>query len=339
MQLRRHLVVAALEPPLAQLDEVLEGVAAVRRRELRQVDVAELDLERAALGDLERAPHRVLVAGEVERHLRGRLEIELVRVEVPVVRVLERVARLDAEERLVRVGVGGGEVVDVTGRDERQLRLGGELDELGVDALLHVEARVLELDVGALAPEDLRQPVEIRAGVGGPVLLERLADAAGEAAGERDQPLRVGLQQLPVDARLRVVALEEAERGELDQVRVALVRLGQERQVRVAARARVAVVGDVDLAADDRLDPLLPGLLVEVDRAGERAVVCERDRGHLELGRPGRERRDPARPVEDRVLAVDVQVDEVGAHGRAILGRDLGRGFVRCCLARKRVSA
>ena len=255
-QLRRHLVVAALEASLAQLDEVLERVAAVGSRELRQVDVAELDLDRAALGDLERAAHRVLVAGEVERHLLGRLEIELVRVEVPVVRVLERVARLDAEERLVRVGVGGGEVVDVAGRDERQLRLGGELDELRVDALLHVEARVLELDVGALAPEDLRQPVEVGARVGGPVLLERLADAPREAAGEGDQPLRVGLQQLPVDARLRVVALEKAERGELDQVGVALVRLGQQRQVRVAARAGVAVVGDVDLAADDRLDPL-----------------------------------------------------------------------------------
>ena len=153
----------------------------------------------------------------------------------------------------------------------------------------------------------------------GPALLERLADAAGEAAGERDQPARVALEQLPVDARLRVVALEVAERAELDQVRVAGVRLGQERQVRVAARARVAVVGDVDLAADDRLDPLVARRLVEVDRAGERAVVGERHRRHLELGRAGRERRDPARPVEDRVLAVDVQVDEVGAHGGAIL--------------------
>ena len=89
----------------------------------------------------------------------------------------------------------------------------------------------------------------------------------------------------------------------------------------------MAVVGDVDLAADDRLDPLLPGLLVEVDRAGQRAVVGERDRGHLELGRPGREGGDAARPVEDRVLAVDVQVDEVGAHGTAILGR-ASEGFV-----------
>ena len=318
-QLRRDLVVAALEPLVAELDEVVEGVAAVRGRELRQQDVAELDLDRAALRDLERAPHRVLVTGEVERHLRRGLEVELVRVEVPVIRVLERVARLDAEQRLVRVGVRGGEVVDVAGGDERQLRLGRELDELRVDALLHVEARVLELDVGRVAPEHGREPVEVGGGVGRPVLLERLADAAGEAAGERDQAARVALEQLPVDARLRVVALEVAERAELDQVRVAGVRLGQEGQVRVAARARAAVVGDVDLAADDRLDPLVARRLVEVDRAGERAVVGERHRGHLELGRAGRERRDPARPVEDRILAVDVQVDEVGAHGGAIL--------------------
>ena len=237
------------------------------------MDVPELDLDRAALRHLERAPHGVLVAGEVERHLRGRLEIELVRVEAPVIRVLQRVARLDAEQCLVRVGVGGGEVVDVAGGDERQLRLGGELHELRVDALLHVEPRVLELDVSVLAPEDLCQPVEIVARVGRPVLLERLADAPGEAAGEGDQARGVGLQQLPVDARLRVVALEIAERGELDQVRVALVRLGQQREVRVAARAGVAVVGDVDLAADDRLDPFLLRRLVEIDRAGERAVV------------------------------------------------------------------
>ena len=320
-QLGRDLFVTLREPLFAELDEIVEGHPPLGNRELGQVDVAELDLDRAARRDLERAPHRVFVTGEVERHLFGSLEIELVRVEMPVIRVLERVARLDAEERLVRIGVSGGEVVDVAGRDERQLRLGSELDELGVDALLHVEASILELDVGALAPENLRQPVEVGPRVGGPVLLERLADAPRETARESDQPLRVGLQQLPVDARLRVVTLEVAERGELDQVRVALVRLGEQRQVRVAARAGVAVLGDVDLAADDRLDPLLRGLLVEIDRAGERAVVCERDGGHLELGSPGRERWDPARPVEDRVLAVDVEMDEVGAHGRVILGR------------------
>jgi hypothetical protein len=117
------------------------------------------------------------------------------------------------------------------------------------------------------------------------VLLERLADAPGETAGERHDPLRVPLEQLPVDARLVVVALEVAEARELDQVAVALVRLGEQRQVRVALRLRLPVVGDVDLAAEQRLDSLVLRGLVEVDRAGERAVVRERDGGHLELGR------------------------------------------------------
>ena len=66
-QLGRHLVVAATEALLAELDEVVERVAAVGRRELRQQDAAELDLDVAALGDLERAAHRVLLAREVER--------------------------------------------------------------------------------------------------------------------------------------------------------------------------------------------------------------------------------------------------------------------------------
>src|SRR5262249_56499760 len=70
------------------------------------------------------------------------------------------------------------------------------------------------------------------------------------------------------------------------------------------------VAGDVDRAAERRLDALLLGLAVELDRPGHGAVVGEPDRRHLELSRAGRERRDPAGPVEDRVLGVDVKVDE-----------------------------
>ena len=310
MQLGRHPLVALREPLLAELDEVVERVAVVGHGELRQQDPAELDLDVAALGDLERAPHRVLLAGEVERHLLRRLEVEVVGVEPPVVRVLERVARLDAEQRLVRARVLVQEVVDVAGRDERQLPLFGERDEVRVDPRLRLEVRVLELDVDVVAAEDLRQPVELGLGVLRPALLERLADAAREAAGERDQARRVALEQLPVDARLVVVALEVAEARELDQVAVARVVGREEREVRVALLLRAPVVGDVDLAAEDRLHALLARLLVELDRAGERAVIGERDGRHLELGRPRGERRNAAGAVEDRVLGVDVEMDE-----------------------------
>ena len=181
--------------------------------------------------------------------------------------------------------------------------------------------RVLHLDVGVVLAEDLDEPVEVGGRVGGPLLLERLADASGEAAGERDQPLRVGLEQLPVDARLVVVALEVGRRGELDQVAVAGVVGGEEREVGVALGLGAAVVGDVDLAAEQRLDAVLAGLAVELDRPGHGAVVGEPDRRHLELSGAGREGRDAARPVEDRVLGVDVEVDERRFwHGTPILG-------------------
>src|SRR5205823_449670 len=76
------------------------------------------------------------------------------------------------------------------------------------------------------------------------------------------------------------------------------------------------VLRDVDLAADQRLDALARRLTVELHRPRERPVIGEGDRRHLELGRPRRERRDAARTVEDRVLGVDVQMDEASfSHG------------------------
>ena len=341
VELRGRGAVALDEALLAQLDEVVERVAAFRHGEARQPDPAELELDVAALGDLEAAAHGVLVSGEVERHLGRGLEVELLGAEAPAVRVLERVAGLDAEKRVVAVRVGRFEVVDVSGGDELEAAPLGELREAAEGGLLHVEPDVLQLDVRVVRAEDLRQPVELGLGVAVAALGERPRDAAGEAAREGDHPRREALEQLPVDARLVVVALEVAERAELDQVRVAGVVGGEERQVRVALRERAAIVDDVHLAAEDRLDPLLGGGLVEVDRAGHRAVVGERHGGHLELGRLPRERRDPARPVEDRVLGVDVQVDERGGHGRAIVvGRSAGqaRPFSpmsgRCALSR-----
>jgi hypothetical protein len=99
--------------------------------------------------------------------------------------------------------------------------------------------------------------------------------------------------------------------------------------VRVALSLRAAVVGDVDLAADDGLDAVATRFAEEFDRSGQRSVVGERDGRHLEFGRSLGERRDPARSVEDRVLGMDVEMDERrgfgSGHGRVILGTGVDR--------------
>ena len=217
----------------------------------------------------------------------------------------------------------------VTRRHQREPGLAGEPGQERVDPLLLGEPSVLDLHVDAVAAEDLDETVEIAGGVGRPVLLERLADPARQAAGQRQDARGVALEQLPVHARLVVVALQVAERRQLDQVPVALVRLGEQRQVVVPLRLPGPVVAEVHLAADQRLDALLPCLAVELDGAGERAVVRERDRGHVVLGRGGGEVRDAAGAVEDRVLGVNVEMDEGGVrHGKTILGsgQDGSRG-------------
>ncbi len=202
------------------------------------------------------------------------------------------------------------EVVDVARRDGRELGGPCQLDELRQDPLLHLEVRVLQLDVDVVAAEHLREPVELGARIRDAVLLERLADPSREAAGERDHAGRVPFEELPVDARLVVVALEVAEARQLDQVRVAGLIGREEREVGVALLLGVAVVGDVDLAADDRLDAGSLGRLEQLHGARHRPVIGERDSRHLELGGAFDEVGDPARTVENRVLGVDVKMNK-----------------------------
>src|ERR1700759_3354733 len=77
------------------------------------------------------------------------------------------------------------------------------------------------------------------------------------------------------------------------------------------------VVDDVALTADDRLDLLLAAGGEQLDRAVHDAVVGEAQGGLPELRGAGRERVDLARPVEQRVLGVDVEMGADGGHQTA----------------------
>ena len=217
---------------------------------------------------------------------------------------------------------------------------------------LDVEAVVHQLEEVVVAPED----VLVVGGdlAGGVVVAVAQVDLhlAGRAAGGADQALAVLGEQLAVGTRLLEEAVAPGADGEPEQVVHALGALREQRHVGVGAAGRdvvgAAVVevdalalepgdvrGEVGLDADDRLDAVGRGLLVELVGPEHVAVVGHGDGGHPQLGRAGSERLQSRRAVEHGVLGVHVEVDE-GVLGtcRHRRGALLESRFVRACSSR-----
>ena len=68
---------------------------------------------------------------------------------------VEVVARADAQQHVVRLGLLGVDVVEVVGDDERQADLGRQAQQLLVEPALLGEAVVLELEEEAVRAEDV----------------------------------------------------------------------------------------------------------------------------------------------------------------------------------------
>ncbi len=121
------------------------------------------------------------------------------------------------------------------------------------------------------------------------VLQDQLRDETAEAARRGGDALVVALEQLPVAAGLVVVAVEVRRARDLDEVAVALVRLGEHREVEDLVLGTLRAVearrvGEVALHAEDGLDVRRPRRLVEREHAVHVAVVGDADRG-LAVGR------------------------------------------------------
>ena len=256
------------------------------------------------------------------------------RVELEPFRVGQRRAGLHAQQHLVRLRVTGVRVVQVVADHRPQVQLLAELDQVAADPRLDVELVVHQFEEEVVRTEDV--PVV----GGGLARLVELADAqpgldlAGRAAGRRDDPLGVPLQQLPVGARLVVVPLKAGQRPEPEQVAQPVGVLGEHRHVGVRPAAGDVVLpavgpahpaaveprgtrGEIGLDADDRLDAGRDRLLVEVVGAVQVAVVGHRQGRHAQPVGLGEQVLQPRRTVEHRVLGVDMQMYErvTGAHG------------------------
>jgi hypothetical protein len=139
---------------------------------------------------------------------------------------------------------------------------------------------------------------------------ERFVDVAAEAGREADEAFGVLLKELFIDAGLVVETVEVAGGDELDEIAVAVLILGEEDEVVVAAGVGFVVVDDVEFAADDRVDAFGFGGVVELDATEEIAVIGHGNGGHLLLGCDVHELLDFAGAVEERVVGMAVEVNE-----------------------------
>ena len=171
-----------------------------------------------------------------------------------------------------------------------------------VGLLLSGEAVLLDLEVDVVRTERLDQVVGVGAGFGRSTFEQVLAEPRLKAPGEGDHAFGVRARSAHVDRRLAaLVALEEARRGELDEVPVAGRGRRQQRQMEPLQTPRGAprvVIDDVCLAPEDRLDPVLAAGGEQLHGAVHDAVVGQPERRLIEGRRARRKVVDLARPIQ-----------------------------------------
>ncbi len=313
------LVLDALEALEAQLFEIVVDAQLARRLECGQEVFLELELEVAARGDLEGVLQRLRRGGGERQggHFGAGLEVELLGLLLHrPVGVADDLGGLQADQDLAGVGVLARQVMDVVARRQRDVHLLGQVQQQRQHLLLLGQAVVMDLDEEVVL-ERLAVPARRRLGLLRLAAQQVVGDLALDAGRHDQQAVLVFFQQLLVDARLAVEALQERGGDQLAEVAVALVVAHQRQQVEVVQLVLAAVGAveararrQVELGADDGLDLALLGLLVEVDRAQDRAVVGQRHGGHLEGARLLEQVVDLQGGVEQAVLRVHVEVDE-----------------------------
>ena len=200
----------------------------------------------------------------------------------------------------------------------RQPEILFQLEQAGMDAVLHLQALVLNLKKEILFAEKVAVESRRRARRVVVPFRQPLGHFALQTSGKPDQPLRMLRQKFLAHPRLVVEAVQRGFRRDLHQVAIALFVFGQHQQVvvsiavgRSALDVVVVFLADVEFAAHDRLDPGLVRGIHEMHRAKNIAVVGHGHRGHAEFFDALDEFLNVASAVEQGVIAMQMQVDEL----------------------------
>ena len=237
----------------------------------------------------------------------------------------------DAHHGVLRVRVRAFEIVRVVGGDHLDADLSCQRNKGFKDAFLLLKPVILQFDVEVALGEHAFQAQRIFLRAIEIVLQKKLRDAPRKARRAADETFGISGESVEVYPRFDIEAVHERDGGELHQILISRLVFGEQDEVVAAVhglgRLDVKVVRDVELAADDGLQPRLAHCRDKGVYAVEIAVIGDGARRHPHLFQGVDQRRDvlrlvlllvgehqliqPYRAVQQAVFAVYVKVYEI----------------------------
>ena len=278
------------------------------------------EIHAAHVRHLRRVLQGPIVTGKQLRHLRFAAKVEIPGFVAHPVLVVQDLSRLDAKEHVVGLRVLLSEVVGIVGADHGQPRLPVNAQNAPVHHRLVLDAVILKLQIKVVRAKNLRQLQGVTLGVLILPVPQPPGNLPRQAGGEGHQAPAVFPQQLQVNPGLDIKTLGPGQGDHIGEVPVALLVLAEEHQMAALGVELMDLVGqaaalcrDVDLAADDGLNPLRLAGPVEIHRAVHDPVVRDGTGGLPHFFYDFRQVPDTARAVQKAVLRMNMQMNK--GHG------------------------
>ena len=327
---RSGMGIAAAETLPADLRQIGVGVHIVRGGILGQVGQAKAQFHIAHFGNALGVFQGRRIVGKELGHFRRAFDVVGIILHPQPLFILHRGVGLDADVDVLQGRFVAVDIMGVVGYDQGKAHFLAEIGQGGVNAGqlgdMFVALQLEEI----VFPEQFPIPAEAPPGLVHAALGNQPGNFRRGASGKANQARAVLFEQFVVDAGAVVKALEVGAGHQLHQVAVAAIVPGQEDQMIGAALGAAAVVaavvGHIDLAADNGLYAHFLALGIKVHHAVQIAVIGDGQGLHPQIPNLADQGRDAADAVQHTVFGMGVQVGEHGRIGLRAAAGDFLKG-------------
>ena len=333
------LRVTVLQPTLYLFDEPGIVILPHRDGELGHKRGAVLnrdELNFTLFGDQQSVVAGLGKFGEKFAHLGRGTQIVVGTVELETTFIGQFSPGVDAQHGVLHIAILGIDIVRVVRGDQRRPNLFRQSNQVFLDSPLDFQAVVHQLHIEILFAKDVLQ---LPGGAHGFLVLSQPQPGLylpGGAARRPNQAFVITLQQFAVGARpLAHLPIQGSQRPQPKQIVHPLGGARQQSHMRIRptcrniVRALVFIApphlrgvesrgpgGDIGLQPDNWLYTSLGSFRIELVSPKQIAVIRNRHRGLLVLYSLRHQLLDFRRPIQNRIVCVDMEVDEIrGSHG------------------------